>query len=189
MNIINCTRNDLGLLYHAPVQIAGTSLVSNIDPALLDQYRNNNAISNYVAELNRYYNSDEYLQKAQMFTMLNTIEHLDLSIYLINNDDIAVGALMQQFIMACPEIARAYDNGMIDGYPNGIPIDSINPYTDRYRYLQTTSGILVEEGDDMYSTEVYTEDEPLTMEQQIDIQETWKYMRNLLRNGLDPSDR
>lgn len=187
MRIVNVPRGDLSVLYHSNVNIGGVSGLGNMTQDNLYS----GVFGNYMHELNNYYQSDQYLQLAQELTMLQSTSDLDISIYLINNDDIAVGKLMQTYIMASPYVSRAYDTGLITGFHYGYPTDSHFEYTDRGRYSQVMDGIL-EAGEDeyYYSTEYYTADDTsLDFEQQLDITHTWDYVKQQILKGIDPTDK
>nr|DAN42156.1 MAG TPA: hypothetical protein [Caudoviricetes sp.] len=187
MRIVNVPRGDLSVLYHSNVNMGDISGMGNMSQENLYT----GVFGNYMQELNAYYQSDQYLQLAQELTMMQSTSDLDISIYLINNDDIAVGKMMQTYIMASPYVAKAYDTGLITGFHYGYPTDSHFGYTDRHKYLQVMDGVL-EEGNDeyYYSTEYYTADDtPLDFEQQLDITNTWEYLKQQILRGIDPTDK
>lgn len=185
MNIINISRGDLSTLYHSPSFTVPGMGNTQTDASYAGVF------NNYMQELNAYYQSDQYLQLAQELTNLRPTENLDITIYLINSDDMSVGKLMQQYIMASPYVARAYDEGLIAGYTNGFAKDYLMPYEDRVRYGEVMDGIL-EEGDDdmMYSTEYISDTEEnhnLDLEDQSTVMHSWDYIRNKIISGVDPT--
>lgn len=187
MRIVNIPRGDLSTLYHSTVDTGGIGSLGTMQ--LESAY--SGVFGNYMQELNQYYQSDAYLQLANELTNLHPIDNLDIMIYLINNDDISVGKLMQQYIMASPYVARAYDEGLITGFNYGYQKDQLMPYEDRIRYGEAMDGILEEGEDDMmYSTEYIsdTEDPDLDLEQQMDIHGTWDYIKRKIITGSDPTE-
>ena len=181
MRIVNIPRGDLSTLYHATVDTGG---IGNLGTMQMDAAYSG-VFGNYMQELNQYYQSDAYLQLANEITNLHPADNLDIMVYLINNDDISVGKLMQQYIMASPYVARAYDEGLIAGFNYGYQKDQLMPYEDRVRYGE------VMDGDMMYSTEYISDTDDnssLDLEQQEDVRSTWEYIKRRIIAGIDPTE-
>ena len=88
MRIIRCNRNDLGLLLHKPVNVGNVFQFGNVAP--MEQHYNS-VIGNYVQDLNQFYQSDAYIQKANELLMYREDNYLDMSIYLIDSMDAIIG--------------------------------------------------------------------------------------------------
>lgn len=192
MRIINVGRNDLGLLQNRPIKVPeGMSFtIGNFDTNFLPQ---NSRLSDYIIDSNRYYASDEYLQQIQQFEAWRSTTSLDMSVYCILSTDAVVGATMQQYIYANPQIASMYDRGLIGMLPQGMPVDKCLPYDNRVRYLEAIDGLtLYNEEDDLTTTIQVSGDEetyiPLSIRDQSKISTTWDYIKSLIREGHDPAD-
>lgn len=150
------------------------------------QISNDDILSRYVADLNAYYQSDVYMQQAANIVETSSSDIVDISIYLVNNVEIPIGAKMQRYIMASPYMANAYDTGLIHGFVNGYQNDNYLPYEYRQRYLEVVSGELNEDGS---VTTYVTPDKELDLAEQEDVKMTWDFMKSLIMNrGIDPSD-
>lgn len=189
MNVITCNRNDLGLLLHKPIALNTDFKFGNYNPMIAGNYQS--ALTGYVQDLNAFYQSDAYIQRANELLMYKEDNYLDMSIYIINSIDQFIGIQMQQYIMACPQIAQAYDDGLINGFTHGYQHDYYLPYTERKNYEEVMDGIVYDAGEeDMYVTKIQREDdeEGLSWEDQDKIQITWDYVRSLLSKGQDPTE-
>ena len=179
MRVINVNRGDVSLaLYGSMPQqtFSGGMMPMN----------NNDILSRYVSDLNTYYQSDAYLQQAAEIVEASSSELVDVSIYLINNVEVPIGAKMQRYIMASPFMANAYDTGLIHGFVNGYQPDTHLPYEYRHRYLEVVSGEL---NDDGSVTTFITPETQLNINEQEDVKMTWDFMKDLIMNrSIDPSD-
>lgn len=192
MRVINVSRNDLGLIHSRPIQIPqGVSFsIGNLESRFLPE---NSRLSAYIIDSNQYYQSDNYLQQIQQFEMWRSTSNLDLSIYLVNSTDAVIGATMQQYIFANPQIANMFDRGMIGMLPQGMPADKCLPYTSRVRYLESMDGITQwnENTDDTITEQVSGDDETyieLSTRDQVKIHNTWDFIKSYIRDGYDVSD-
>lgn len=187
MQVVNCSRGDLSLMFHSGVKTNGSNILRSSGS---DQYYDQGVFSNYVAGLNQYYQSDEYLHKAQELINFRSRTSLDIMIYLLNKDDISIGKLMQEYMMANPYIAKAYDTGLIKGFDNGLQHDYCHAYTDRQRYLQSVDGILQEDPnhDECLVVRSLADEHSLSIDQQDNIFQSWEFLCNQIRSGIDPTD-
>lgn len=188
MQYIRCNVEDLNLVLSKPINIGNDMVFGNFNPYVHNNYQSQ--ISNYVRDLNAYYQSDEYLQRANELMLYREDNYLDMTIYIINSIDQVIGVLMQQYIMACPTIAQAYDDGLINGFPNGYQHDYYMPYKDRKNYENVMDGIGYEEDDTIYADIIQDDEEDMSLglDDQDKILLTWDYVKSLIRQGQDPTD-
>lgn len=176
-------------MLHKPVNVGNVFQFGNVAP--MEQHYNS-VIGNYVQDLNQFYQSDAYMQKANELLMYREDNYLDMSIYLIDSMDAIIGYRMQQYIMANPYIAEAYDTGLINGFTNGYQQDYYLSYQDRKNYENVMDGIVYEEPghEDMYADIVATteDDQCLGFEEQETVLLTWDYVKSLITAGKDPSE-
>lgn len=185
MRIVSCDRNNLSMALHSGMNNVMTTGMSNFNGRLEDVLPNN-PLRDYVINLNKYYQSDEYLQQAQAMMKYRSYRDLDILIYLINRDGMEIGATMQYYIMGNPEIGRYYDQGLIKGFINGYQPDYNLDYTDRESYSLVRNGLITDDNDDSFI--YYTDDYEPLIEEQVDIINTWEYMKNKIKRGIDPAD-
>ncbi len=98
---------------------------------------------------------------------------------------------MRRWVMACPDIRKAYQSGLINGY-EGLYVDNhpddIGEH--HYDYRRATCGIVMERPDgkmeawQFFDPEVPAEDE-LSFADQVDIICTWDNMKAMLDLGVD----
>ena len=84
-------------------------------------------------------------------------------------------AVMQRWIMACPEVRTLYHQQRIDGYSDTYT--DLNPGVvglDHYEYRRVTNGMTMQHGDD-----------ELTFDEQIDIMYTWNRASAVLHAAVD----
>lgn len=188
MQYIRCNVEDLNLVLSKPVNIGQDQTFGSFNPYVHNNYQSQ--ISNYVRDLNAYYQSDIYLQRANNLMLYREDNYLDMTIYIVNSLDQIIGLEMQQYIMACPQVAQAYDTGLINGFPNGYQKDYYMPYTERKRYENVMDGIGYIEDEDLIVDMVQDEDDDksLDLDNQDKILLTWDYVRSLINQGQDPTD-
>ena len=187
MRVVNVPRGDLSALYGAGINTyGGTFNMGNMSQETMSSGKH----GQYIQEINNYYQSDAYIELANELSALQYKTNLDISIYLINSDDIAVGKLMQEYMMASPYLARAYDSGLITGYSPESHRDTNLEYLDRHRYNQVEDGLLEEGEDDlMYYTQYITDDTDLDIEDQLTIKSSWEYIKRRILQGVDLTEQ
>lgn len=192
MNIIECDYEDMHMVLGKPVLLNTPGVrLANFDQG--EYLPPTSPLGQYIANMNRYYESDEYLSKAREFMMMRGTNQIDVSIYLISASDMIVGALMQEYIMASPHIASMYDRGLISPMPYGRVTDPSLPYESRRRYLEAIDGVAMydEDNEDAPTTFISSAEDDmdvLDIRQQRDIHATWDYVKGLARAGVDPLD-
>ena len=183
MQIVSCDRNNLSMALHSGLDNIMFGGMSNYN-GNLEEILPNNPLSSYIIDLNNYYQSDAYLQQAAAIQRYRSYRDLDMLIYLINKDGMEIGAKMQYYIMANPTMGNYYDKGLINGFVNGYQPDHYLDYQHRDSYLSVMNGIV----DDDEPFTYYTDDPDLTLEEQMDIIDTWEYMKSKIKRGIDPAD-
>lgn len=105
---------------------------------------------------------------------------------------------MQRWIMAEPTIRTMYHKHMVDGYSDSyVDFHPGDVGEDHYDYRRVMDGVVQFAKDDNaayvwkaveFLDELEDNDQPLTLEEQIDIQQTWEFMRaHLKRSKEDPT--
>lgn len=101
---------------------------------------------------------------------------------------------MQRWVMAEPTIRKLYHQGAVDGYSDtyvdAYPKDIGETH---YDYRRVMDGIVVVNDEDhphewtatTYIDEMYEDEQPLTLEEQMDILDTWDFMRAHLKHSKE----
>lgn len=103
---------------------------------------------------------------------------------------------MQRWIMASPFVRNLYHKQQIEGYSGSY----IDPFPnevgeEHYDYRRVMNGVVVDTEDDGWSATTYLDDllpddEELTLEEQIDIMQTWELVKaSIKKGGDDPTSR
>jgi hypothetical protein len=120
--------------------------------------------------------------------------HLNVVTYLGNIYALRTAQpTMQRFIMAQPDIRKAYHRQLIDGYSDSYVDVQPNVIGVRhYDYRRVMDGILCDGEDGLYWDEFYddlhTGDRDLTLMEKSDILETWELAKYYYSRGIDPTD-
>lgn len=103
--------------------------------------------------------------------------------------------VMQRWIMANPDVRKAYHEQRCDGYSDTyIDMFPGDVGHDHYDYRQVMDGMPVdivdEDGEDNTVTSFYMEDPlegdaPLALDQRLDILSTWEFVSALMKQGVD----
>lgn len=100
--------------------------------------------------------------------------------------------IMQQYIMANPQVQRLYNDNMCYGFEETYFNPEPGVYgEDRYDYQRVMSGVLQEDDEDNcmvikhYSNCDETE---ISVNDQFLILESWAHAENMILNGIDPTD-
>jgi hypothetical protein len=105
--------------------------------------------------------------------------------------------MMQRWIMADPMLRAMYIDQRIDGYSETyVDVDPGKVGEAHYDYRRATDGLIFDNPDDdgwtatTYFEELLPDDVELTLEEQVDIQNTWAWMREVIKQGKeDPTSR
>lgn len=106
---------------------------------------------------------------------------------------------MQRWLMAEPTTRKLYHQQRIDGYSDTyFDVHPKDVGEDHYDYRRAMDGLLVVDEDDesgawtatTYIDELLPDDQELELDQQVDIQQAWAYLRAKIADGKDdPTSR
>jgi len=125
--------------------------------------------------------SKEFFTDGNRVVPLETYEELQLA-----------STVMQRWVMAEPEIRKAYLDQRIDGYSDTyMNVFENKIKDDHYDYRRVMDGVVLDEEDHyvkFYIDELFEGDRELNHDEKVDILSTWDIARHFLHAGLDPTD-
>ena len=136
--------------------------------------------------------SQQALNNAQMLLSQAGTVLSENTIYEVPEDQLPyANYIMQQYIMAQPDLNLRYKRNMCHGYAETY--FNYEPDTwgeDRTEYKRVMDGILqFDENGEGYFVHYSTDDEvELTFNEQVSVLNTWRNVRNKLLAGIDPTD-
>ena len=101
---------------------------------------------------------------------------------------------MQRWVMAEPTIRQLYHNNACDGYSDTyVDMYPGDIGENHYDYRRAVNGLVVDQPDDAeyewlavtYLDDLVEGDSPLTLEEQIDIQDTWRFLKGHLSHSKE----
>lgn len=157
-----------------------------------------NSTNNFIGDIatslyNRYSSMSAINAGKDLLASSETYSREDIihKVTYDNIDDMSI--MMQRYTMANPTIMKEYRRNTIEGYPYFIDDEPNVKPIDRVDYINSINDMMIhQEGKDIYcyncsSTEITKEDE-LTLDQKINILNTWDIVNDRLKNDEDPTD-
>jgi len=188
-------------------QAISALLYKQQDPSLLQYLQNNiqagadalgGVADNFVNQAKLMYDkfNNSALINASKALLYSTGTHFSQDIIIpVAYDNLGTtNLIMQQYIIAQPDVNKLYQDNMCSGY-DGVYLDRENGITgtDRYDYRRVMDGVI--QHDDNHNGEAYImhysqddEEEELSFMDKSAILDTWANVVNALANGIDPTD-
>ena len=172
-------------------------------------YRQSNFLEKVVSKYYDYSDKADTIGKRAYETLTNTVDRSlgerarrvvrqykinrgsdDIGSYYTFDDVILLPIKMRKYVMASPKLHDYKLNGFIDGYGQdtaALILQGRQENNIHYRHVMDGMGV-VEDDKVVYTQYHDTTSNPLTVEEQFVITNTWQIMENMIANNLDPTN-
>ncbi len=182
------------MLYKQPDSNLLNYLQNNIQSAI----DNTSAVgSRFVDTVKTMYNrfNDSSIINASKALLFKTGSHMNQTvIYPVAYENIGnANLIMQQYIMAYPEVDKLYQRNMCYGFQDTYINTDPHHGVESVEYMQVMDGVLQFDGNGEgyvthYSYHHSDKDNELDVFDKLNVLDTWENVQRLIAGGIDPTD-